>query len=358
MNDLKTYLYLHTRFDCSNFIQNLGWNNVVADLFISNSCQLKCRHCYFGETKNHKSSLSLDEWKNVIDKLYAIGIRHYHFSGKESSMCSDTIILMTYIKQKENTYAGVVTNGLGKPEYYDKLLSSSIDYIEFSLDGTLEFNDFMRAPGAFDITINSIKRLDKELLEKVNIATCLNSLNIINYFDMLKQCIKLGIRKFFATPFYARGNGRKISEYSITISQYAEFIKSTFEFLEFMPNLGLRLKYCIPEGYMNQIWSGSYFLKSLIVDFYEKGTSHIYKINGNVIEISFSFFEIDYLNNISITNDGYIIPCSDDIADDKYFQNSLGNIIDMSTKEIESKRKKEIIKKIKSLKTLCNEINC
>ena len=346
-NPLQTYLKNHLELNIDDFMFGLDWENVIADLFISNQCQLNCKHCYFGKTKNNSNSLSISEWINSIDKLYKLGIRHFHFSGKESSLYEDSITLMKHIKSKTNTYAGLVSNGLGKQDYYKRLLDTSIDYIEFSIDGTTQFHNHIRGEGTFESTLKSIHTFSQEDRCKINITTCLNKFNKTTYFDLLEIGYGIGIKKYFLTPFYTKGNGEIIKDYSISLVEYSDFIEETILFLKSKPNLGLRLKYCIPKEYMTHIWDKSNFLKSVIINYFEYDKDTIFRINGNVLELSFLYFDIDYLNNLSITNDGFILPCADDIANKDYPQSSLGNIRELSSLDIEYLRKETIYNQIK-----------
>ena len=349
-SNLHSYISNHIALDVKEFSQNITWDNVVADLFISNQCHLNCKHCYFGNVKNHSTPMTKQDWMTIIDKFYNLGVRHFHFSGKESSLCKDTLTLMEYVKTK-NTYAGIVSNGLGNINYYNNLIDLGVDYIEFSLDGTEYGHDYIRRKGSFQTTIKCIETICKDTrkAQLLNITTCLNKINISQYFDLILLGSKIGVTKFFLTPFYVTGNAENIDQLSVSIEEYSDFIKKTFSFLENNPNLGLRLKFCIPKSYMDQIWDNSPFLKGLIVDYFEHNISPIYKINGNVIELSFLFYDIEYLNNITITNDGYIIPCADDISNGSYVENSLGNIKKLSISELDGMRKSALLTQISKL---------
>lgn len=354
----ELYSYLKQKIDINldDFYKDLSFKNVIADLFVSNICQLKCRHCYFGETQNIDNELTINEWTQTIDKLYQIGIRQFHFSGKESSICKDTIPLIKYIKEKSATSVGLVTNGLGKVEYYDNIFKEGIDYLEFSIDGDSISHNYIRNADAYSKVINCIHYLDK-YCEKINITTCLNKLNHKTYFDMLEDIYShFGITKYFVTPLYIKGTACSIKNLSLTIQEYSSFIERSISFLQQNPNKRLRLRFCVTEEFVEQIWNNSPFLKKLIINSLDKGTNFIYPINGNVLQISFLFFNIDYITNISITNDGYIIPCADDISNTLYNIISLGNIRNMDSDTLFIKRKKHIINQISNLINIFNEL--
>lgn len=344
-NSFVQYLYQHTRFNIEEFCNALSFDNVIADLFISNKCNIQCRHCYFGKTSNIGASLSLDEWMNVVDKLYDIGIRHFHFSGKESSLCEDSIDLMTYIKSFSHTYAGIVTNGLGEIDYYKRLLQTEIDYLEFSVDGLKDNHDFIRGENCFDKTFNCIKEL-KDYTNKFNLTTCLNHCNVNDYISLISTFYKLGITRFFATPFVLKGRAANIADISITIDEYSLLLQEIFIFLQQMPNAKLRIRCCIPTEYTYKAFECSNFFRQILKDYIEKGRDTIYRINGNVIQLSFQYIDIDYANTITISNDGYIIPCADDISNNDYHLYSLGNIKQINIENLKELRKDIINKQL------------
>lgn len=336
-NSFIQYLYQHTRFNIEEFCNALSFNDVIADLFISDKCNNKCRHCYFGNTSNVNPSLSLDDWVRVVDKLYDIGVRHFHFSGKESSLYDGSIDLMSYIKSFSRTYAGIVTNGLGEIKYYKRLLQTEIDYLEFSVDGLKENHDFIRGGNFFDKTFDCIKEL-KDYSYKFNLTTCLNHCNFNDYISLISTFNKLGITRFFATPFVLKGRAVNIADISITIDEYSSLLQDIFKFLQQMPNAKLQIRCCIPTEYTYKSFESSDFFRQIIKDYIEKGKDSIFRINGNVIQLSFQYIDIDYANTITISNDGYIIPCADDISNNDYYLHSLGNIKNINTENLKQLR--------------------
>ena len=57
---------------------------MIIDSFVSNKCNLKCRHCYFGDARPISESVSLARWRSFLDEAIGMGMKHFHFSGKES----------------------------------------------------------------------------------------------------------------------------------------------------------------------------------------------------------------------------------------------------------------------------------
>lgn len=339
----QTYLSQHIQLDIEEFCDHLSFNNVIADLFISNKCNLKCRHCYFGDTINIDKALSQNEWIDAIDKLYLLGVRHFHFSGKESSLCEMTIFLMSYIKTLHQTYAGLVSNGLGNINYYVQLLQMDADYLEFSIDGLKENHNFIRGGEFFNKTFACVKSL-KDQVDKINITTCLNKRNYNEYINLILMFYNLGVTRFFATPYLLKGRASGLSSMSIAVEEYALLIQSIITFLQQMPDAKLRVRFCIPIEYTYESFECNRFLKQIIIEYFEEGKDSIFRVNDNVLQLSFLYMDIDYVNTITISNDGYIIPCADDISNNEYYLCSLGNIRTTDAETLK-KARKQIINK-------------
>lgn len=328
--------------DFSEFLKNeniLKSNKIIVDLFFSNKCNLKCRHCYFGNTKNLHSPLTLNEWLKVTDSLYNVGISHFHISGKECSLEPQSVSLVKHIKSKVNTYCGVVTNGTGDSSYYAKLILAGIDYIEFSIDG-LEYNhNYIRKNNTFTTTVESIKTIvEISSPETINLTTTLNSLNWFEYIDVVSYFYGIGVRRFFATPFLEKGAGANINNILISSDQLILLINNTLKFLENNKRKGIIIKYCIPHHLIMSLWNDSLYIQGILKKYFSGEHDLIFRINDNILQLSFSFIDLDYLNMLVITNDGYIIPCADDISRQNYPMFALGNISEISIEEIFNKR--------------------
>ncbi len=317
----------------------LKYNKIVADLFISNKCNLSCKHCYFGDTKNIKPSLIFEEWLYTINSLYDNGIRHFHISGKECSLEPQSINIINHIKSKKDTYCGVVTNGTGNSSYYEKLIKENIDYIEFSIDGFEYQHNYIRNNNTFQTTLESIKNIVKKSPpETINIATTLNNNNWREYIDLISYFHKIGVTRFFATPFLEKGEGIKINNLLLSSYHFAQLIMDTFSFMERCVEKGIIIKYCVPHHLIMTLLNENQYISNITHKYFKGENDLVFRIKDNIFQLSFPFIELDYLNMLIITNDGYIIPCADDICYPNYSEFALGNIRENTIKEILEKR--------------------
>jgi MoaA/NifB/PqqE/SkfB family radical SAM enzyme len=346
-SDLKKYILSHIEIDIDEYMDTLSFKNMIADLFISNRCQLKCKHCYFGKTQNHKQELTLDQWMRSIDRLYLLGFRHFHISGRESSLYDNISMIIHHIKCYDDVNVGIVSNGMGKLDFYSDLLSNDLDYLEFSIDGMKIENENMRGYDTFT-RIDSILHGLSKYSDKINLATCLSKANANSCLDIITHFKRLGIQKFFFVPFEVCGNANCIEDQSLSIDELAKISQNIYNYLSTNPREGLSIRLCVPEYYNGAILHNEYFKQHL--NAYLDGTeSLVFNIQGNAFQLSLNLLNIDYASNLSITNDGYIISCSSDISDERYYEHCLGNILELNNSDLVSLRYNEIYTQLNNL---------
>ena len=346
-NDLYTWLAQYVRFDSVKYKSSP--KDLVVDLFISDKCNLRCKHCYFGNTNTIGSILTSQEWKELINSLYAIGVRHFHISGRESSLDNRIIDIVSYIKDLEGTFSGLVSNGTGQLQFYKDIINVGVDYLEFSIDGTENTHNYIRGKNVFSQTTKLLGSLSQHS-NIIDISTCLNKNSLDEYFALIDICMDYGIKKFFATPFIIKGNGESFGFFSISPLVFSQLIENSFKYLESKSGQKIALRYCVPHEMTFQVIEDSDFFRNLLVSYLSDKSNLTYSINGNIIQISLNLLDIKFLNNISITSDGEVIPCSDYISDNNYPRFSLGNVLKTDIITISQKRIETINKFLNSFK--------
>jgi MoaA/NifB/PqqE/SkfB family radical SAM enzyme len=79
---------------------------------ITNRCPLKCRHCYEWDKLDIVDKLSLDELKQILQKIHAQGIYHVQLSGGEPLVRFDDMVNL--IKSaNQDTEFWMLTSGFG-----------------------------------------------------------------------------------------------------------------------------------------------------------------------------------------------------------------------------------------------------
>ncbi len=79
------------------------------DLALTYRCNNNCSHCYNARERN-SPELNTERWKQIIDKLWDIGIPHLVFTGGEPTLRDDLAELVRYAEQR-GFVTGLNTNG-------------------------------------------------------------------------------------------------------------------------------------------------------------------------------------------------------------------------------------------------------
>lgn len=352
-NSLRSWLSSFVDFNTLGGVSLSDLSHLVIDLFISDVCNLKCRHCYFGDTSTLGKALDTSEWESIITDLYQRGVRHFHISGRESSLDERVPTIVAFLTAFPGVYTGLVSNGTGPLSFYQSVLDNGIDYLEFSLDGLEATHDYQRRGPVFSKVISLLRDLIS-YSNKIDISTCLNIHSIKEYFELVEQCYDIGVRKFYATPFYEKGRGRDFSYFSIEPEDYSLLMEHTLSFFQKHEGSGIVIKYCIPHDMTYTLIQNSSFFKNSLTDFLKGKSNLLYRVNGNTMQLGLNLIDIDYVGILTVTNDGEVIPCADDICVKDYNTIGLGNIITDGLDSILSKREEHILNSINTLNTIAH----
>lgn len=87
-----------------------------------------------GARKRVDRELSTEEWQQVLDKLWEVGVPHVCFTGGEPTLREDLIDLVRYA-EKLGQVTGLLTNGycLQDQAYLDQLLLVGLDHLQITL---------------------------------------------------------------------------------------------------------------------------------------------------------------------------------------------------------------------------------
>lgn len=125
----------------------------------TNSCNLRCRHCYQKASRPLPDELNLVEKLAIIDQLAENDVVALAFSGGEPLMAPD-FFDAAFHASKKNMFISLATNGtLLTEKMVDRLVDCGVKYLEISLDAVSpDVHDrFRGVAGAWNKTIEGIK---------------------------------------------------------------------------------------------------------------------------------------------------------------------------------------------------------
>lgn len=188
-------------------------------LELTNSCNLKCIHCYgeFGSC-NSLNTMKKEDWKNVIDYLYKAGCRSIQLIGGEPLCFIDYKELIEYLRKLKFTNITIFTNAtLIKKDDIIFLKHNNVN-IRFSLYGQNE---------AIHDKITGIKGSFKKTVENVKLLTQ-NNIKVSVAVVIMKENEKFinEIRKFITENLKIKYNGYDVIRPSCVNENYTHRVKN------------------------------------------------------------------------------------------------------------------------------------
>jgi len=164
----------------------------------TSACNLRCKGCWSAEY-GHKSNLTLDEMRSIVNQGTALGAHNYMLTGGEPLIRKDDII--TLCRENPDCAFLAYTNAtLIDQKFCDQMKSVGNIALALSIEGTEESNDFRRGEGAYKKTIEAMDLLKKNGLF-FGISVCYTSANIpsVTSKEFLDYMVEKGA--FFALYF-------------------------------------------------------------------------------------------------------------------------------------------------------------
>lgn len=153
------------KFFCALALKEHGFPNLhvrplVAELFLTDNCNLKCVSCACWRSKT-ANELTTAEWQSVILQLRDLNIIKVNFTGGEPLIRSDAIDLMRFASGTGFKQLHLNTNGIRlTPVRTAAILAAGVRSFNVSIDGPQHVHDQIRGrDGAFDLTIRHLEHL-------------------------------------------------------------------------------------------------------------------------------------------------------------------------------------------------------
>ena len=199
-------------------------------LELTNLCNLKCRHCYITE-HSRNGELQLDEYRDIMDQLAAVGVLFLTLSGGEPMTREDFFRIAAMAREKEFSFT-LYTNGtLITPEAADQLRDLCPERVEISIlgSGPSTHDLITQVPGSFDKALQAAKLLiEREI--RVQLKTALMRENLDEAWDI--QSLAAGIGATYRSSFpiiHRRDGSRDPTDLMATPDQWRAFAKKQYE---------------------------------------------------------------------------------------------------------------------------------
>ncbi|MBN1640093.1 MAG: radical SAM protein [Anaerolineae bacterium] len=181
------------------------------DLALTYRCNNACGHCYVARAPGFPE-LGPEEWKQIIDRCWEVGIPHVTFTGGEATLVPYLRELIEYAEDV-GLVTGLLTNGrrLSDRAYLDGLLEAGLDHIQITLEShdAAVHDQMVCAEGAWRETVQGIRNsVDADVYLMTN--TTITDLNAAGIEETIDFIADLGVQTFACNGLIYAGKGRDV----------------------------------------------------------------------------------------------------------------------------------------------------
>ncbi len=199
-------------------------------IYITEKCQLRCKHCYLGKRLNRGLVMSKEEVFDNLSFWKKIGGKKLCFLGGEPTLHPDFEEVVKHANDLK--YEKVIMDSNGQKISLEKLSNlsySDFSYIQISLDGgSSSINDITRGKNTFNIALNSIKELRKKNFD-IRIICTVNRFNIKDCLNLLPLADRLGVSLIKYHIFSGIGIGKDNNNLLINPKEWINFTNLLLE---------------------------------------------------------------------------------------------------------------------------------
>jgi radical SAM protein with 4Fe4S-binding SPASM domain len=178
------------------------------DLAVTYRCNNDCAHCYNARERNFPE-LTTDAWKQILDKLWDLGVPHVVFTGGEATLRNDLPELIAHA-EANGQITGLNTNArrLADEKYVTQLVETGLDHVQITVESCEAnvHNEMMRSKGAFKQTIKGLKNALNSPLYVMTNTTMLRT-NVDTIPDTLDFLANIGVPTIGLNALIYSGQG-------------------------------------------------------------------------------------------------------------------------------------------------------
>ncbi len=206
-------------------LSKLKWITV----YITNNCNLKCKHCCYPSEKNHKD-LSIEKIRETIQFCEKNNIRDFYVTGGEPLLRKDFLEIMSYAAKRIKKPSFSTNGWLVKKKLVKKLKEIGIRRVNISIDGFEETHDMLRGrKGSFKRAVRAVEMFSEEGFV-THVQCTISNLNKDEVVELAEFITAKGAKVFKAVP--VTPIGRASIEMMIKPKEYAEILRRLTTLIE------------------------------------------------------------------------------------------------------------------------------
>ncbi len=204
------------------------------ELIFTGACDFACQHCIYPPTfARFNSGMTKDQWGHVLEDIVEnLGIRTFVYGGRSLS-AEGLDVLSNLRRQCPDVQIGLIDNGISLASLRERLVEIAPDWIDISLDGQEREHDLQRRRvGSFRAGLEGALWVARNgIAPKVNVLTCLTTINRHSVIEMIRRLNGEGFKNFFVTPIIIVDGVRPDLGLRVEPASFACFLKELQEAL-------------------------------------------------------------------------------------------------------------------------------
>ncbi len=193
-----------------------------ADVVVQYGCNNRCGHCYNLPARRRQPPMSMQTWRQVVEKLAELGVPHLILTGGEPTLCDD-LPERIHLAHQYGLVVGLNTNGrrLADPAFTARLAQAGLDHVQITLLSSRPevHNSLCQASGSgsghlgnpFAETVAGIQNTLKAGLYTLT-NTTLTRHNAQEAETLVDFLYRLGIRTFAMNGIIRSGLGKQFPD--------------------------------------------------------------------------------------------------------------------------------------------------
>ena len=197
------------------------------ELIFTGACEFQCQHCIYPPSYAQLNrGLAVEEWDRILqDMSQKLGIQTFVYGGR--SVTANGLEVLARLRERlPEAHIGLIDNGISMLPRRNLLAEVRPDWIDISLDGQEQDHDVQRrSVGSFRAGLEGALWLVRNgVAPKVNILTCLTTLNRNSVIPMIRDLNGMGFKNFFITPVTVVDGVRPLPQLRLPAEEFAVFI--------------------------------------------------------------------------------------------------------------------------------------
>lgn len=190
-------------------------------LELTDSCNLRCRHCSAGQLPRNEPMLTLEELEGLFKSMKRIGTFRLGLTGGEPLLRDDLMEIID-LAVKYRLSPCLTTNGLLLTEgIAEELGKRELVWLNISLEGaTPQTHDYIRGKGTFNQVLENVAMASKYC--RFSLAFTLMKTNYHESRACARLAKQVGAEAAVFRPIYPIGTASQHSELMLSFSEYLE----------------------------------------------------------------------------------------------------------------------------------------